>query len=72
MTEKPSATLAGTVEKTTALPSEPEIAQILIEGADPSYREIRIENKLIDDDGEEVHLKPGAKVHVKVRSRAPR
>ena len=48
---------------------EPERAQILIEGADHSYQEIRIENTLIDENGEEVRLKPGAKVQVTVRSR---
>jgi hypothetical protein len=52
------------------LQGEPESAQILIEGADRSYQEIRIENTLIDEKGEEVRLKPGAKVQVTVRSRA--
>ena len=72
MSEKPSATLPGTVEKImrSPLPGEPERAQILIEGADHSYQEIRIENTLIDENNEEVQLKPGAKVQVSVRSRA--
>ena len=70
MTEKPSVTLPGTVEKIMPfLPGEPERAQILIEGADHSYQEIRIENTLIDENNEEVQLKPGVKVQVKVRSR---
>ena len=71
MTEKSSATVPGTVEKImkSPFPGEPERAQILIEGADHSYQEIRIENTLIDENNEEVHLKPGAKVRVTVRSR---
>lgn len=46
MTEKPSVTLPGKVEKIieSARPSEPEKAEISVEGADTLYREIRIEN----------------------------
>lgn len=71
MTEKSSATVPGTVENImkSPFPGEPERAQILIEGADQSYQEIRIENTLINENNEEVHLKPGAKVQVTVRSR---
>jgi hypothetical protein len=72
MSEKPSTTLLGTVEKImeSPLPGKPDRAQILIEGADHSYQEIRIENTLTGENSEEVHLKPGAKVRVTVRSRA--
>jgi len=68
MSEKPSATLPGIVEKvfTSRLPGEPERAQIGVEGADHS--QIRIENTLTSENGEDVHLKPGAKVKVTVRS----
>jgi hypothetical protein len=71
MTEKPSATLPGTVEKIMKSPlsDKPERAQILVEGADHSYQEIRIENTLINENSEEVHLKPGAKVQVTVQRR---
>jgi hypothetical protein len=71
MTEKSSATVPGTVEKVMESPvaGEPERAHIRIEGADDSHREIRIENTLIDENNEEVHLKLGAKVQVTVRSR---
>ena len=71
MSEKPSTTLPGTVKEIMKSPlqGEPERAQILIEGVDHSYQEIRIENTLIDENGEEVRLKPGAKVQVTVRSR---
>lgn len=74
MSEKPSATLLGTVETImeSPLPGKTERAQILIKGAEHSYQEIRIENTLTDEDGEDVHLKPGAKVRVTVRSRAAR
>jgi len=71
MSEKPSTTLPGTVKEIMKSPlqGEPERAQILIEGVDHSYQEIRIENTLIDENAEEVRLKPGAKVQVTVRSR---
>jgi archaellum component FlaG (FlaF/FlaG flagellin family) len=51
------------------LASEPERAQIAVEGAGHPYMQIRIENTLTDENGEEVRLKPGAKVKVTVRSR---
>src|ERR1700686_4336493 len=59
MSEKPSTTLPGTVEKIikSPYPSEPEKAQIAIEGADHLYKEIRIENTLKDETGNEVRLK---------------
>jgi hypothetical protein len=70
MTEKPSTTLPGTVEKIikSPHPSEPEKAQIAIEGADHLYKEIRIENTLTDENGNEVRLKPGAEVEVTVEA----
>jgi hypothetical protein len=70
MTEKPSVTLSGTVEKiiTPSHPSEPEKAQIVVQGADDLYREIRIENSLTNGDGDEVRLKQGADVEVTVEA----
>ena len=70
MTEKPSATLLGTVEKIikSPHPSEPEKAQIAVEGADELYKEIRIVNNLTDENGDEVSLKQGAKVEVTVEA----
>ncbi len=67
---KPSVTLPGTVEKIIkpVLPSEPEKAQIAIEGADDLYREIRIDNTLQDEKGEDVSLKQGAQVEVTVEA----
>jgi hypothetical protein len=70
MTSNPSSTLPGTVEKVikSPFPSEPDKAQIAVEGADHLYREIRIENSLTDENGDEVALKPGAKVEVTVEA----
>ena len=67
-----SVTLPGTVEKVipSPHPAIPEKAQISIEGADNLYKELRIENKLIKEDGEEVKLKVGAEVEVKVQAPA--
>lgn len=64
--KKPSITLHGTVEKiiSTTVPSEPDKAQIAIEGAEPLYKELRIENTLTDASGNEVQLKRGAEVQV--------
>ena len=62
--------LPGTVEKIIKplLPSQPEKAQIDIEGADDLYREIRIENTLTDEHGEEVRLKHGAQVDINIEA----
>lgn len=72
MAEKASVAMPGTVEKIikSPHPSEPEKAEIAIEGADHLYREIRIENTLTDENGEEVRLKEGAKVEVKLEAEA--
>ncbi len=70
MTDKPNVTLPGTVERIIkpSSPSEPEKAQISISGADDLYREIRIENSLIDENGDTVRLKKGAEVEVTVEA----
>jgi uncharacterized protein YfaS (alpha-2-macroglobulin family) len=70
MPEKPSATKPGIVEKIIKpiVPEEPEKAQIAVEGADHLYREIRIENTLVDEKGKEVKLKQGAEVEVIVEA----
>ena len=73
MPEKAKSALPARVEKIIKSPDprDPEKAQINIEdGADPLYKEIRIENSLTDDKGNEVKLKEGAKVEVTVE--APR
>ena len=68
--EKPNVILPGKVEKIIkpADPAEPEKAQIAIDGGDTLYREIRIENSLIDENGKEVRLKKGAEVEVTVEA----
>lgn len=68
--EKPNVTLPGKVEKIikSADPREPEKAEISVEGADTLYQEIRIENSLTDENGDEVRLKKGAEVEVKVEA----
>jgi hypothetical protein len=73
MTENPSTTLLGTVEKIIRprVTSEPEKVQIAVQGADHLYKEIRIDNVLTDAGGNEVHLKPGAKVEVTVEAEPP-
>jgi hypothetical protein len=61
MTENSSSSLRGTVEKiiTSRVSTEPEKAQISIEGADHLYKELRIENTLTDEGGKEVHFETG-------------
>jgi hypothetical protein len=68
--EKPTVTLPGTVQKIiySPDPSIPEKAEIAIEGADDLYKEIRVENKLTDEKGNEVQLKQGAEVDVTVEA----
>jgi hypothetical protein len=66
--ERPSTTLPGIVEKIIKPidPRQPEKAQIAIEGAEELYREIRIENTLKDEKGEDAALKEGAPVDVTI------
>ena len=66
--EKATVTLPGTVEKIIPPigPSEPEKAQISVEGAEELYREIRVENTLHDAAGNPVSLKKGAEVEVTI------
>lgn len=68
MVRKPSTTLPAVVEKIIRPPGESEKAQIAVEGADHLYRELRIENELIDGNGRKVGLKPGAEVEVTVEA----
>ena len=64
-------TLPGRVEKVIRphpQSGEPEKAQISLEGADQLYKEIRVPNRLTDDKGEMVKLKPGAEVDVTIEA----
>ena len=71
MSEKPSTTLPGTVEKIIKSPHPGvlEKAQISVEAADPLYQEIRIENSLTAENGTEVRLKMGVEVEVTVEAK---
>lgn len=62
--EQPSAIMSGTVDKLIPSPgpSQPEKAQIAVYGADRGYRDLRIENTLTDEHGDDVKLKKGAHV----------
>jgi hypothetical protein len=64
--EQPSTTVLGTVDKIipSPRPSQPEQAQIVVDGADYRYRDLRIENTLTDEHGDDVRLIKGA--HVKL------
>jgi hypothetical protein len=70
MNEKSSAILPGRVDKIikSPFPAEPEKAQISVKGADHLYREIRIDNNLTNENGDEVRLKLGAHVAVKLEA----
>jgi uncharacterized protein YfaS (alpha-2-macroglobulin family) len=63
-------TKPGTVEKVikSVDPRDPEKAQINVQGAEPLYQEIRIENRLTDENGAEVKLKEGTEVDVHVEA----
>jgi uncharacterized protein YfaS (alpha-2-macroglobulin family) len=68
MSDRPSVTVSGKVEKIiqSLTPRMSEKAQITIQGAEELYREIRIENKLMNKNGDEVRLKQGAEVKVTI------
>jgi hypothetical protein len=68
--EQPSVTMPGTVNKiiSPSRPTQPEKAQIAVHGADHRYRDLRIENTLTDEHGDDVKLKKGAHVEVTVKA----
>jgi hypothetical protein len=62
--------LPGTVDKIIpALGSQPEKAQIAVQGAEALYREIRVDNKMQNLAGEDVRLKLGATVEVTIEAK---
>ena len=67
---KSKVTLPGKVQKIIKSPDPrvPEKAEINIEAAEPLYQEVRIENKLTDEEGKEVKLKKDATVEVTVEA----
>ena len=66
--ERPSTTMPGTVDKIIVSPGagQPEKANIAVDGADHRHRDLRIENTLTDEHGDDVKLKKGAQVEVTV------
>jgi hypothetical protein len=66
--EQPSTTMAGTVKKIIPSPRTnlPEKAQIAVAGGSRPYRDLRIENTLTDEHGDDVRLKKGAHVEITV------
>jgi hypothetical protein len=64
--------MPGTVDRIfpSRRPSQPEKARIAVDGADERHRDLRIENVLTDEHGDEVKLKKGAHVDVTVTAEA--
>jgi hypothetical protein len=71
ISEQPSTTMPGTVKKIIASPrpSQPEKAQIAVDGADHQHQHLRIENTLTDEHGDDARLKKGARVEVTVTAK---
>jgi hypothetical protein len=67
MSEDASVKMPGKVAKIIpAQYGEPEKAQIKVDVAEDLYSDVRIENKLTDDNDNGVSLKPGAELEVTV------
>jgi hypothetical protein len=66
--DHPSITMPGTVDNVipSTGPSQPEQAQIAVGGPDLRYRDLRIENTLTNEHGDDVKLKKGVHVEVTV------
>jgi hypothetical protein len=63
-------TLPGTVDKIIpAVGGMPEKAQIVVQGAEALYREIRVDNTLQNVAGDDVSLKLGAEVEVTIEAK---
>jgi hypothetical protein len=71
ISEEPSVTMPGSVDKIipSPRPGQPEKAQVAVGMADRQYRELRIENTLTDEHGDDVRLKKGAPVEVTVTAK---
>jgi hypothetical protein len=69
--ERPSTSMPGTVEKIIPArpPNEPEKVQILLSGFEKHYRNLRFENTLTDEHGDEVSLKKGAHVEITIAAK---
>lgn len=62
--------LQGTVQKIIKPlhPGMPEKAQIEVKDGEELYRELRVENEVLGDDGDKAKLKPGADVDIIVEA----
>jgi hypothetical protein len=71
ISEQPSTTVPGTVKKIipSPRPSKPEKAQVALDGSDRLHRQLRIENTLTDEHGDDVGLKKGVRVEVTVTAK---
>jgi hypothetical protein len=71
---QPSVSMPGTVDKIIPSPrrGKPEKAQIAVDGADRMYRNLRIENALLDEHGDDAKLKKGGRVDVTVTAESRR
>ena len=71
ISERPSTTMPGTVDR--IIPSSrrsiPEKARIAVDGSNRRNQDLRIENTLTDENGDDVKLKKGAHVDVTVTAR---
>jgi hypothetical protein len=68
--DPPSITMPGTVDKIIPSgPTQPEKAQIAVDGADRAHRNLRFKNTLVDEHGDDVKLKDGAHVEVTVTAK---
>jgi hypothetical protein len=68
VTAQPSMSMPGTVDKiiVSSRLGQPEKVQIGVDGADKGYRDLRIENILVDEHGDDVSLKNGAPVEITI------
>jgi hypothetical protein len=66
--EQPSTTVPGTVNKIipSSRSSQPEKAQIAVKRPGRKKQDLRIENALTDEHGDDVKLKKGAQVEVTI------
>jgi len=68
MPRKPKTKKPGVVQKIIKTPQGSEKAEIEVLDAEDVYEVIRIENTLVNEDGEKVKLKQGAAVEVVVEA----
>jgi hypothetical protein len=66
--EQASNTLSGTVGTIIPYlsPSKPEKAEIVVDGPERGYRDLRMENEFTDKHGDDAKLKKGAHVEITV------